>query len=415
MGYHKEEFYLNKYAFDFWMVKEPVVASRAGKVMKIAMDGYGALYIDILHAPDAPGQPATYTLYLHLSDTKVKVGQCVSAGQVIATSGNTGFGREYHLHIVRYPIPATRSIPLTFIDPSVRQEPGGQPVVGREYPSDNILVDTCGADAAMVMDATPPEGGVAMQVTGSDNRYRLRLWGVDDTLSEITMRAAATEADLAGAAWQPYRETLDWTDSRAVVQFSDPMGNVSPVYSESIEAVSYEDIQPRFTVEGQVCTNNPVAITNRSDPYCMQCSWRWDFGNGTFSTNAEPFSDISADSSTFTGYTQAGDYTITLQAMNANTTRQYSQTIQALPSPSGAFTVTWDELTATVQALDTDAEQYAWNFGDGTTGTGKSVTHTYAGPGTYQIALKVTGANGCQQTGYQAFEESSIFLPLVAR
>jgi hypothetical protein len=37
---------------------------------------------------------------------------------------------------------------------------------------------------------------------------------------------------------------------------------------------------------------------------------------------------------------------------------------------------------------------YAWSFGDGTTGTGTNVTHTYAKNGTYRINLTVTDSFG---------------------
>lgn len=37
---------------------------------------------------------------------------------------------------------------------------------------------------------------------------------------------------------------------------------------------------------------------------------------------------------------------------------------------------------------------YEWAFGDGETGTGRNVTHTYAEKGTYQVTLLITDSNG---------------------
>jgi PKD repeat protein len=38
---------------------------------------------------------------------------------------------------------------------------------------------------------------------------------------------------------------------------------------------------------------------------------------------------------------------------------------------------------------------YNWNFGDGTTATGQTVTKTFANPGTYVIKLTLSNTSGC--------------------
>jgi len=68
-------------------------------------------------------------------------------------------------------------------------------------------------------------------------------------------------------------------------------------------------------------------------------------------------------------------------------------------------------LTA-VESFDLDGEitDYSWDFGDGTTGSGKTTTHVYSSTGTYKVRLTVTdndGNNGSATTT-AVVEESTV-------
>ncbi|MDQ3177296.1 MAG: PKD domain-containing protein, partial [Actinomycetota bacterium] len=51
-------------------------------------------------------------------------------------------------------------------------------------------------------------------------------------------------------------------------------------------------------------------------------------------------------------------------------------------------------LTVRFRNLSRNATSYAWSFGDGSTSTAASPAHTYASPGTYDVTLTATNANG---------------------
>jgi PKD repeat protein len=68
-------------------------------------------------------------------------------------------------------------------------------------------------------------------------------------------------------------------------------------------------------------------------------------------------------------------------------------------APKAAFTTNIKETTLKVDASNsTDADGtvagYAWDFGDGTTGSGKTATHVYAEPGRYTVKLTVVDDRG---------------------
>lgn len=76
-------------------------------------------------------------------------------------------------------------------------------------------------------------------------------------------------------------------------------------------------------------------------------------------------------------------------------------TFSTLPCPAVTANFNYSGLVLTrifSAQGSTTGNSYAWDFGDGTGGTGSSKTHTYTSPGTYNVTLIVTNSCGSADT-----------------
>jgi PKD repeat protein len=127
-------------------------------------------------------------------------------------------------------------------------------------------------------------------------------------------------------------------------------------------------------------------------------SYAWDFGDG----------NTGSGKTATHRYATADTFTITLTVTDdrdgtATTTRDVTTTIPPNLPPVASFTSEIDELSVSFDASesddpDGDIESYAWDFGDGETGTGKTVTHEYDEDGTYEVTLTVTDNGGASDS-----------------
>ena len=128
--------------------------------------------------------------------------------------------------------------------------------------------------------------------------------------------------------------------------------------------------------------------------------YAWVFGDGTTGSGL---------TITHT-YNSPGAYSILLTVTDADgftNTATHSITVSPHQPPRASFTMTPTSGTSPLQVtFDASASSgvasslvgYAWVFGDGTTGSGRTITHTYNSPGTYSILLTVTDADGFTNT-----------------
>ncbi len=85
-----------------------------------------------------------------------------------------------------------------------------------------------------------------------------------------------------------------------------------------------------------------------------------------------------------------------------DTVHVYVSTIGGSSSATGLCLGQTTQFTATAQVTHSSVSSYLWWFGDGTTGSGQTVSHSYLAPGTYNDTLVLVSALGCRDTVYNS-------------
>ncbi|MBS1686329.1 MAG: PKD domain-containing protein [Bacteroidetes bacterium] len=85
-----------------------------------------------------------------------------------------------------------------------------------------------------------------------------------------------------------------------------------------------------------------------------------------------------------------------------DTVHVYVSTITGSSSATGLCLGETTQFTATAQVTHSTVSSYLWSFGDGSTGSGQTVSHSYFTPGTYQDTLVLISALGCRDTVYNS-------------
>ena len=136
-----------------------------------------------------------------------------------------------------------------------------------------------------------------------------------------------------------------------------------------------------------------VSFTNSS---VGGTTFQWDFGDG--STSASTNTTLSHT------YNTAGSFSVRLIATSSSgCSDTLLQTAYVVIQPivlsiSGGFPMGCPPATGAYTAVytgPTALSSILWDFGDGGTGAGSTVSHSYASSGSYTITLRVTNTIGC--------------------
>jgi uncharacterized protein (TIGR02145 family) len=166
---------------------------------------------------------------------------------------------------------------------------------------------------------------------------------------------------------------LTWTGTAAIA--------IALSSCEKNEPVASFTINPESPRAGET-----IKFTNTSE---YATAYSWDFGDGNISDLENPFHS----------FTVAGTYTVSLTATGEGGENTYSrQVVISAPLPSANFYINPDEGepgdTIAFFNVSSNANSYAWDFGDGATSTEKDPMHIYYDEGSFSVTLTATGEGG---------------------
>jgi PKD repeat protein len=243
----------------------------------------------------------------------------------------------------------------------------------------NAAGATSVSDAVTITDGDPPVAKFAFTIDGKKVNFVDQSTGATSWSWDFGDGSQSTDRNPVHtyAAAGNYTVILTVANAAGSAQASQVVAIAAGLAPEAAFAFSVSGFQANFVDKSK---NAPT-------------SWRWNFGDGTSSTQQNPVHVYKA----------AGQYTVTLTATNENGSNAVSDivTITAPAAPVANFTFTTAKDSLQVNFIDASTgapTSWSWKFGDGKTSTSQNPVHTYEAAGTYTVTLTVSNANGTSNT-----------------
>lgn len=117
-------------------------------------------------------------------------------------------------------------------------------------------------------------------------------------------------------------------------------------------------------------------------------------------------------------YAEAGTFKVKLTVEQDGCQRSDSVQVQVIENPKSDFDFVVDSscipftVHFTEESTFADDPVFKWDFGDGGTGTGRKVSHTYTSAGSYDVGLLVENYGKCIDTNIKVHKNAITALPL---
>ena len=223
---------------------------------------------------------------------------------------------------------------------------------------------------------------------------------------EVAVTATSSSMTIYLESWRKWAsggDSLTWFDDVQVVQGTPPPVNHAPTAVASANPTS-----------GPAPLAVAFSGTGSTDPDGDALTYAWSFGDGAQGTGATVSHTYSARgnySATLTvndGRGGSHSASVAISVANRPPTAVASANPTSGPAPLAvAFSGTGSS------DPDGDALTYAWSFGDGTQGTGATVSHTYSTGGNYTATLSVDDGHGGSNSTSVAISVLAAAGPLV--
>jgi len=311
------------------------------------------------HAPSSPeaGQQVTFTA--SASGGSAPYNFSWSFGDKSAASGNSS------LHI--YTSSGSYMVILTVRDANGGVANSSQTVTVATAPTVSFTYDPVSPETSLPVTFTANlSGGVSPLAFN---------WSFGD--GSFSMTNPASHAYFTSGT---FTVTLDATDSNGVNASSSQIIIVAPAFTVGF---ANSPASPE--------ADQPVTFTATQSGGVGNVSFSWYFGDNSSSTE---------NPATHT-YTTSGSFLVSVTATDADGVGTTSnQTVTVAASLGASFTFgpssphAGDNITF-VSSVSGGIQpyNYFWSFGDSTTSSGSSASHTYQSEGSYLVTLTVTDAN----------------------